>query len=622
MEWQTRENASYIIFVERQKIVSFVFAFLFLVLSLTLFNLQIVKGNEYRTKSDAQRIYNSRERAPRGNIYSSDNKLIVGNRFIYTALFTPYGNVYFPSEEILKKLSEILGREVKVPPSKNWKKGKIIRLAINVDMNDMFKIQEQRFSLPGISIEKEPSRVYNFQSTVHLTGYTSEISNSELKARKKRGYEMGDYTGRTGIEEIYDDYLVGEEGGWQAEVNAKGYQTKIFKYVEPKVGADVYSTVDLKLQEAAFEGLEDSVTKQGAAIVIDVKTGAVKALVSCPVFDAKSNNFVEYISDVNKPLYNRALQGLYPPGSIFKTITFSAGIDRTNVNPDDSVYCKGCFELGNRKYACWYKPGHGTMNLLNAMAQSCNVYFYQLGLKVGVNNIEEYSKKFHLGEKTGIDLPNEKEGFVPSREWKKRKRKTGWLQGDTAILAIGQGDLVVTPLQMAQMTVMIANKGTSFKPFIVEKIMNSSGSELFRHVSGANEKIELSDRTWNLLHRALVNAVENGTARGLKFPGIKVAAKTGTAQNSHGDDHAWCISFAPADDPQIAVAVLVENGGGGGTNAVPIVRKIYEAYFNMKDKQDSSQDKKVSDTFKDMKIAVNVMTVDIGQQKAIKKRRM
>ncbi|MCL2390767.1 MAG: penicillin-binding transpeptidase domain-containing protein, partial [Endomicrobia bacterium] len=330
-------------------------------------------------------------------------------------------------------------------------------------------------------------------------------------------------------------------------------------------------------------------------VVLDTKTGAVKALVSSPGFDTNSagtKEFLRYLNDKkNLPLFNRALQALYPPGSIFKIITFVAATEVLNINPKEADYCTGSFELGNRWYTCWLKTGHGRVNLISATAQSCNIYFYDLGLKLGVRNLEKYARKFYIGERTGIDLPNEKKGFIPTPEWKKSLFKMSWLQGDTVILAIGQGALDVTPLQMAAMISAVANKGVYYRPYIVDNIVNIKGEEVYKHTVRTRDTIDLSDRTWDLLHRSLIETVDNGTGRRSQLPGIKVAGKTGTAQNPQKIDHAWFVTFAPADNPEIAIAVIVEHGGGGGLNAVPIAKKIYEAYFGIEPEEEDTAEK-------------------------------
>jgi penicillin-binding protein 2 len=590
MVWHKEDKFTYEAFLKKHKLILVFFIFLFICLSLRLFYLQIVRGSSYRKVSEQQRIHNTYERAPRGVIYSADNAVLAENEFSYVALFYPFEQRWIPSDESISELNKILGRNVKFAAGKKWRNGIFVKLADNITIEEMFKIKEKRLILKDISVIKRPHRIYYYSEVVsHIIGYISEMRAGEIEELSEQGYKIGDYIGRGGIEQFYDKYLQGTDGGWQTEVNAKGYKVKSFKYVPPKIGASVYSTVDLKLQKAAYDALKNSSTGRGAAVVLDTKTGAVKALVSCPGFDANkvgTKDFGIYLKDKKLSLFNRSLQALYPPGSVFKIITFAAAVELLNVDAEKTTRCNGSFELGDSCYSCWYKPGHGEMNLISAMAQSCNIYFYQLGLKLGIKNLEKYAKKFYLGQKTGIDLPNEKRGFIPSPEWKKLKSKVSWLQGDTVILSIGQGALWVTPLQMAYIMSAVANRGIYHKPYIVDRVVDFNGNEVYKHVLECGGRTDLPDRTWDLLHKALLEAVENGTGRRSRLSGIKIAGKTGTAQNPHGKDHAWFISYAPADSPEVAIAVIVENGGGGGLNAVPVGRKIHEAYFNAKSKKE------------------------------------
>jgi penicillin-binding protein 2 len=584
MVWREEDKFSYRVFLRKHNTVFVLLVFLFFCLSVRLFYLQIIKGGDYRKISEQQRIHNTYERAPRGIIYSADGSVLVENKFAYVALFYPFKHCRVPPAEIIEELSEILGRDIKPSVVRDCRYGKALKLADNLSVEEMFKIRERKLSLEGVSVAKEPCRIYCCpKAASHVTGYLSEIEADEIEELSEYGYKMGDYIGRGGIEQFYDKYLHGKDGGWQVEVNARGYQVKEFKYVQPQMGASVYSTIDLKLQKVAYTALKNSESARGAVIILDVKTGAVKALVSCPGFDtnkAGTKSFGRYLKDKRLPLFNRTVQALYPPGSVFKIITFAAAVELLDVSSEKTVWCAGSFKLGDRNYSCWHKTGHGNLDLISAMAQSCNVYFYRLGLKLGIKNLEEYAKKFHLGEKVGVDLPNEKRGFVPSPEWKKLKLKASWFQGDTLVLAIGQGALWVTPLQMACMMSAVANRGVLHKPYIVDRIVDFSGAQVYKHEPELVCRIDLSDKTWDLLHKALLETVENGTAIRSRLSGVEIAGKTGTAQNSQGKDHAWFVSFAPADSPEIAVAVIVENGGGGGLNAVPIGRKIYEAYFN------------------------------------------
>ena len=585
MVWQREEKVAYEIFLEKHKIVLVFFVFLFIVLSLRLFYMQIIRGENYRNISEQQRMHNTRERAPRGIIYFDDGSVMAGNEFMYVVVFNPFEQNKAPLPEDIGEISKILGRDIKPDIDTGWRSSRAVKLAEKLTLEEMFKIQEKRLTLNGISVVKEPKRVYfDSEANSHVTGYTGEIRADEIERLSDEGYKPGDYIGRGGIEQAYDKYLQGVDGGWQIEVDAKGHQTKAFQYIPAEIGAGVYSTLNYKLQAAAYEALQKSSTGRGAAVILDTKNGAVKALVSSPGFDANKINtkdFVKYLKDKKLPLFNRALQALYPPGSIFKIITFAAAAEILDFNPKAVEYCTGHFELGDRWYACSLKTGHGYVNAITAMAYSCNVLFYQFGLKLGVRNIEKYAKDFYLGQRTGIDLPNEKRGFVPNPEWKKMKMKMSWLQGDTVILAIGQGALWVTPVQMADMICAVANKGVYYRPYVVDRVVTSKGEILYQHFSQTHTPIDLKEKTWRELHSALLETVEIGTGRRSKLPGIKIAGKTGTAQNPQGEDHAWFVSYAPADNPEIAIAVIVENGGGGGLNAVPIAKKIYEAYFNL-----------------------------------------
>jgi penicillin-binding protein 2 len=588
MVWQKEEKIVYSIFIERQSKILVLFLSLFAVLSLRLSYIQIIQGNSYRVISEEQRIYNTRERAPRGIIYADDGNTLAENSFSYMVLFYPFGEEKEPSEEIINELNTILGKNIS-NNMKNWEYGKVIKLAENISVEKMFQIQEKRLNLKGVSIVKEPKRVYKLSdSSSHLTGYIGEINQNELKYLAQEDYKLGDYIGRGGIEQSFDKYLQGVDGGWQLEVNAKGHQTKIFKHIPPQIGNSVHVTISPKLQKIAYNALKNTPTGKGAAIVIDVKSGAIKAMVSAPGFDANligTEEFNQYLQEKTLPLFNRTTQALYAPGSIFKIITAVAALETLKLDPNWSIYCNGKFELGDRVYNCWNKRGHGRVDFKTAIAQSCNVYFYNLALKLGINNLVDFATEFHLGQNTGIDLPNEKRGFVPTPEWKRAKTKVPWLQGDTVIFAIGQGALWVTPLQMAAMITAVANKGEFYKPYAVEEIISSDRKVLYKHKVEKSDPITLSNETWSLLGEALIESVEDGTSRRSKLPNIKVAGKTGTAQNPQGEDHAWFVSYAPADDPEIALAVIVENGGGGGAIAVPVGRAIYEAYFDIPPQQ-------------------------------------
>ncbi|MBQ3942833.1 MAG: penicillin-binding protein 2, partial [Elusimicrobia bacterium] len=468
-----------------------------------------------------------------------------------------------------------------------WRYGRVIKLAENLTINEVFKIQENKLFLPGITVVKEPKRVcHDSVENAHVIGYVNELRNEELDNMENTELKVGDIVGRCGVEQSYDKYLRGKDGGFSFEVNARGQHQKAFNYEPPIVGNSLFLTIDADLQKTAYEALQNSSSGKGAVVAIDVRTGAIKAFVSCPSYDlnkvSSAKEYARYLKNKNLPFFNRCIQALYPPGSTFKIVTFIAALEHLHYDPYKIKDCEGRFELGDRVFACSSRAGHKRLNLISAMAYSCNVYFYILGLDLGVKVIDEYAKKFNLGEKTGIDISSEKKGFVPTPDWKKARTKVPWLKGDTVILSIGQGALWVTPLQMANLMAIVANKGVSYKPYLVEEVKDSVTNEtLYKHELVENEKIEIGQNTWKHLHKALESAVDYGTARRTKFKNLSVAAKTGTAENPQGEDHAWVVAYAPADNPELALAVIVENGGFGGSVSVPVAKEVLKKYFNI-----------------------------------------
>lgn len=589
MSWSNDNRFAYNSFVERHKVIVTIFIFLFAFLSIRLFYLQIIRGNYYKNISEHQRLNTTYERAFRGLIYDDNEKLLVDNIPNYVALFYPFEQQYDPTEESIEKLNKILQKDIKPTIEKSWRYGRVVKLAENLTVDEVFKIQENKLFLPGITVAKEPKRIcYDSVENAHIIGYVNELRLEEIDNIENTELKVGDIIGRCGIEQYYDKYLRGKDGGISFEVNAKGQHKKTFSYEQPVIGNSLHLTIDTDLQKVAYQALKNSYSGKGSAVAIDVKTGAIKVFVSCPSYDlnkiSSAKDYRRYLKDKNLPFFNRCIQALYPPGSIFKIITFVAALEHLKFNPYNIENCTGSFELGDRVYACSAKTGHKKLNLISAMAYSCNVYFYKLGLNLGVRVIVDYAKLFRFGEKTGIDLPSEKKGFVPTPEWKKAKMKMAWLKGDTVILSIGQGALWVTPLQMANLMATVANNGVSYQPYFVKEIRDSLTKELiYEHKPVQNDPIELEVDTWKQLHKSLEAAVNYGTARRTKFKNMKVAAKTGTAENPQGEDHAWVVAYAPADDPQLALAVIVENGGFGGSVSVPIAREILKKYFNIEE---------------------------------------
>lgn len=596
MSWTNDDTAAYNVFELKHKNIFVLFLILFVIISFKLFYLQVIKGNYYRNIAEHQRLNSTKEYASRGLVYDVNGKLLIGNEINYVVVFYPFEQNEIPDEIVLERINKILDKDVKPLIEESLKTKKILKIAEHLTLEQVFKIQEQKLFLSGLNVIKTPKRKY-FSSVenCHILGYVGEITSEELDNMKEAGFRRGDYIGKTGIEYQYDNYLRGIDGGLQLEVNARGQYKKTFQYYTPEIGNTVNLTIDASLQKAAYEALKNTQVSRGAAVVMDVRTGAVRALVSCPGYDLNdvfTKKYAKYLKNKNLPLFNRAIQAQYPPGSIFKIITAAAALDYLNFDPYTVEYCSGSFELGNRFYSCWLKSGHHKVNFFSAMANSCNIYFYKLGLTLGVRVLEKYARMFYLGEKTNIDLPSEKKGFIPTPEWKKLKMKMSWLKGDTTILAIGQGALGVTPLQMAAMAVAVANKGVFYEPYLVENIINPNTNEVvYEHIPQKKDKIVLSDRTWDILHKSLVSVVNEGTGKKMKFVNFQVAAKTGTAENHQGKDHAWTVAYAPASNPEIAIAVIVENGGYGGSVSGPVARQILKKYFNLPDDEYDPQEK-------------------------------
>jgi len=585
MVWQQGTRLSYEDFLEKHKIVVAVFLALFVILSARLFYLQIIRGEYFTVLSDQQHTSIVIEHAPRGEIYGSKGEVIVKNKSSFVVLYYPFSQSKIPAADIIDNLEKILNKEIKAEIGSGHK---VVKLMSKLSRNELFRVREKRLTIPSIAVLEERSRdrIYPEEMS-HVTGYLSDVSPAELEEIEEDGYKAGDQIGRGGLEQQYDLDLRGQDGGWRIEVDAFGHQTKMLQYIPSVKGNSLYTTIDSELQRTAYEALRKSSSGKGAVVIIDPKDGAVRALVSVPAFNPDFSNtrqFERYLRNEDLPLFNRALQAMYPPGSVFKVITFLSGVSENIVNPQETYLCSGSFTLGNRDYSCWLKTGHGRISLIPALANSCDIYFYNIGLKIGQKILEKYAREFRIGQKTGIDLPSEKKGLLPTPEWKLKKQKSHWFKGDTVNMSVGQGLLLVTPIQEASIMSAVANSGILYKPYIVRRMVDPDGKTVYEHAPEINGKIDLPDSAWRLVRKGLEAAVKNGTAKMCYFKNLKVAGKTGTAQNPNGEDHAWFVSYAPAENPEIAVAIIVENGGSGGHEAVPVAREIYEEYFNLAEK--------------------------------------
>ena len=555
--------------------------------------LQIYQGEYYAGLADGNRIRIVPSMAPRGTFYDRNGELLVTNRPGFSVSLLPLTAPI--SDDVIARLSDLL----KVPTDEI--KTKIaghsgfnpIRIKTDVTPDIVSIIEEQKSQYPGVVIEVTPIRDYILkQEGAHTFGYVSEINDTELEKMKDEGYKSGDIIGKFGIEKIYDKELRGENGGQQVEVDVSGKPVQILGRKEPVPGDDLELTIDIKLQQAAEKAVDEQLTQIGAhaaaAVVMNPQTGEILAMVSRPAFDP--NLFAHGISskDWNQlnnnpyhPMDNKTITGEYPPGSTFKIVTGTAALTEGVVTPDEQIFDSGhhwIIPKGNAD-----GEALGWLNFRSALAHSDNVYFYEMGNRLGIDRLEKYARMFGLGAKTGIDLPYEASGLVANRRYKEKNFDDGeWYLSETFDAAIGQGFNLVTPLQAAMVMGEIAADGKRYKPHVVNRIIAPDGSVVKDFQPELLSQLDVPEEDIKLVQDGLHDVTKYGTAAS-SFRGftVDIAGKTGTAENSQGRDHGWFVAYGPFDNPNVVVAVIVENGGYGSQSAVPIGRKILEAAFGL-----------------------------------------
>ena len=583
----------------------------FIVILARLYYLQIDQGDYYNKLADSNRVRYLEIIAPRGNILDRKGREMVTNRPSFNVIWLRESNQL--NDEWLKTLTRVLGEDTSVLLEKIRKMvgqpGHIpVRLAEDISWDKVAQIEVNRMYLPEVSIEVVPLRVYHYGDLAsHLIGYLGEINREELDRMGRARYRGGDLIGKAGLERLRETDLSGTKGRDYMEVNALGFEQKSLKGERPVPGHDLQLTLDIDMQKIAEEELT-SKNYAGAVVAMEVNTGRLLTMASSPPLHLQ--DFVGGISHANwqamldnplHPLVNKLVQGQYPPGSTYKPVTALAGLAEGLVTPETTFFCPGYHRFGNRVYRCWKRGGHGTVNLKRAVAESCDVYFYQVGQRLGVDRFAKYARLFGLGNITGVEMEHEKAGIVPSTEWKRKVHNEKWHEGETLSVAIGQGYNLVTPLQLTVMTAAIANGGTLYKPAIVEKEMLPDGTVAQNFHPEVLHRFTGQGRNLKLIRDGMVEAVngKRGTGRRAQVDaeGIVVGGKTGTAQVvrlkqyqhlKEQDipykyrDHAWFTCFAPATNPEIAVTVLVEHGLHGSSAAAPIAAKILNRYFNEK----------------------------------------
>ena len=578
-------------------------AFLFLIGR--LFFLEVLQGERFTYLSENNRIRIKKIPGTRGMVFDRRGQLLVDSRPSFDLLFVPEDAK--EPQMILRRLARFLGRDEGdflglLDENKGRPPFEEIILGRDVDWRSLVVVETHQLDLPGVSLRIRPRRSYLMNSmAAHLLGYLGEIGPKQLKIQKEKGYGMGDEIGQFGLERRWDEFLRGRNGGQQVEVDALGRRVRVLHEVEDVPGHSVYLTLDRDLQETAYEALKG---KEGSIVALDVHSGAVLALANTPAFDP--NVFARGITadewralgqDRAHPLNNRAVQGQYPPGSTFKIVLTIAALEENVIDPETPLLCHGSMAFGNRVFRDWKKEGHGAVDLHKGIVQSCDVYFYQLGQRIGIDRIAKYARALGLGEKTGIALDDEKLGLIPDSEWKKKRFGQPWFPGETPSASIGQGYINVTPLQMANLMAVVANGGTLYRPWFVRKVESLDGTLIREYGPEKIRSLALKERTLEHLRSALSEVVNSGAGTGGRGKSnlVAIAGKTGTAQVAEMRgaivkseqlsylirDHAWFVAYAPADNPEIAVAVLVEHGGHGGAVAAPLAKQVIEKYFSL-----------------------------------------
>ena len=561
----------------------------FLVIVGQLWYLQVLEGGHFLDASDKNRIRIRPVAAPRGILFDKNGVPLVDNRPAFTLSLIPRE---LPREEqgrdaVLGRVASLLqipyaelAESITKVPSDSFLP---VRVRRGLTLEDMAKIEEWKLELPGVIVEVEPQRTYpNSRFAAHLLGYVREASDEQLKGGR---YRRGDMVGQSGLERLLDEFLRGRDGGERIEVDALGRPVRVVQHTDPHPGSQVITTIDRRVQEAAEQAMEG---KAGAVVVMDPRSGDIRALVSTPAFEIDRFTatidraaWLRVIQDPEHPLLNRAIQSQYAPGSIFKIVVTAAGLQEATIAPMDRMYCNGEFHLGAWTFKDWKEGGHGSVDLQKALAQSCNIFYYQAGLKIGGAAITKYARAFGFGTATGVELGGEKLGLIPQP----KGRRKSFQGGDIVNMSIGQGQVLVTPMQVARFMAAVANGGVLWKPRLVERIERPDRGVLYSDPGQVAGHVELSPAVWAFLRQALWAVVNEGTGIGAKIPGIDIAGKTGTAQMiahskaEKGQDHAWFAAFAPVRDPEVVVVVLVERGGKGGQVAAPIARRILNAIF-------------------------------------------
>ncbi len=553
--------------------------------------LQVFQYKYYFQMSEENRIRVLPRAATRGKIVDREGRLLASDRPAYTVSIIPseVSKIDYLASELSPLLEMDKQAIVRKVADRRTRKYEPVAIRKDLSFPAVCIIEESSELFPGVIYQLDQTRTYYFGNALcHMIGYTGEVDERESKDQQ---YRIGSVIGRAGVERQYDQALRGIDGIDYLEVSATG---RIIGPLEdrpskdPILGDELGLTIDMDLQMCIDSCFGD--TLAGAAVFLDPKTGEILALISKPDYDP--NLFAGFVSrsdyqslagDERQPLFDRTIRGTYPPGSTSKLLTAGAALEEGVITPDSHFgACHGGYQFGNRYFRCHLKGGHGSLDLYGAIEQSCDVYFYQLGLKLGLEKWSKYAKACGFNQITGIDIPAEKYGFVPDEKWyEKTYGKYGWTKSVMLNLAIGQGEFLVTPMELAQFFAGMVNHGVVMKPHLMHYLRSSKGETNYYHAEIARV-LPFSEETMNVLMQGCFRVVQSGTAARSKIPEVTMGGKTGTAQNPHGEDHAWFVGYAPAIDPQILGCVIVENAGHGSTISAPIVKAVFTKFFQKK----------------------------------------
>ena len=589
----------------------------FLCLWMRIWYLQILKWQYLTGLSENNRVRMVTLPASRGMIKDRNGETLVSIRPAFNLYLTPEDarNLDSSLDKLAQRIS--LDREKLKKKISQTKSFKEVLIKGDIPREEVAFVEENNMSLPGIRIRAEPLRNYVFNNLAsHTLGYLGEISKASLERLKDPAYRQGDFVGKNGLENIYESLLRGKKGYKEVEVDVSGRELKTLRKLPPESGNNLILTLDVKIQEELEKLMTETAEQNmnGSVVVMKVQTGEIIAINSKPSFDPNKfaagispKNWRDLVTDEWHPLQNRSIHGQYPPGSTYKIVTAIAGLGEGVIKPDTSIFCPGHFKLGRGRYRCWKKSGHGFMNLHDALVQSCDVYFYTIGHRLGIDTIAKYAKRFGLGRSTRLGLSQEKKGLVPTTQWKLLNKKEPWQLGETISASIGQGFNLVTPIQQVIMMAAVANRGILLKPYLVKRIEGPEGQlrqEFFPEIIG---QIGVDPDHLEQVRMALRDVVNGtrGTGKKSRLKNIIVSGKTGTAQvvrmKSNEElekgeaipvkyrDHAWFVAFAPYEKPVLAVAIIVEHGGHGGATAGPIAGKIFKKYFKLYPPPSSAQ---------------------------------